>query len=93
MGRRPKATQSPPGIGPASMPADVDEVEITASKETWSEYTLKDGTVIRLRPVLAGAFRSRSQYNAEGEPIYGVRTAVIPDVRVSPALRRKGKQP
>jgi hypothetical protein len=60
MARRPKKTdQSAQGAGhlPGLSP-DMVEIEVIESKETWSEYKLKDGTTVRLRPILAGAFRS-----------------------------------
>ena len=62
-------------------PPDAIEVEITTSKETWSEYQLQDGTRLRIRPVLVGTFRAPGQWMPDGEPVYGAKMTFIADVR------------
>ena len=93
MARRPRPPQQPAAIDPRAgwPPSGADEIEIVESKEAWSTYTLKDGTVLRLRPVLAGVFRSRTQHNEAGEPLYGIRSGLVPDFQINPKLM-KGKK-
>jgi hypothetical protein len=82
-----RSAASPPRE--AGMPPGAVEVEVVESKEVWSEYMLKDGTRLRIRPVLAGAFHIRDQWMPDGEPVYGVRVGFITDVRAPLSLRRK----
>jgi hypothetical protein len=63
-------------------------VRVVEQIEPWNEYTLEDGTVLRMKVVLVEVQRT-SNYNAEGEPIYAIKSANILDAKVPPALKRK----
>ena len=65
------------------------EVEIVQSKEVWSEYQLKDGTTLRIKPVVAAALRVEGQYTADGDPVYAVKASLVTDVRAPSALKKR----
>jgi hypothetical protein len=43
---------------------------ITKADDEWSNYTLDDGTILRIRPKVENVFYEPGRYNASGEPIY-----------------------
>jgi hypothetical protein len=45
-------------------------VDITNSSPTWSDFTLADGSTIRVRPILTNVRYEPNRYNDRGEPIY-----------------------
>ena len=49
-------------------------VDDDASSERWSEYTLTDGAVIRLKTVVSSIVRLDGQYDGEGNPIYVIKS-------------------
>jgi len=59
-------------------------MEITESKEPWSEYTLDDGTKIRIRQTVINIVRLDDKKNANGEIIYAYQgqntMSVIPKI-------------
>jgi len=69
----------------------VDEgvlMHIVEQKENWSECTLEDGTVLRVRPVITEV-RKLKKLGADGKPAYGHKIALLSDVR-HPDKTRKG---
>lgn len=67
-----------------------EPVDIEGSKEGWSEYTLADGTIIRVKAVLLDAKRAVGQYDPSGEPIYVIQTALVNQVKSPDGLKKKG---
>jgi hypothetical protein len=57
------------------------EVEVLSAEESWSEYQLADGTVLRLKPIIIGISRVPDAQTAEGEPVYNMKSTLITDVR------------
>jgi hypothetical protein len=59
-------------------------VEVTESKEPWSEYTLEDGTKIRLKQTLVNVIRLDDKKNLNGEPVYSIQSqptmSIIPKI-------------
>lgn len=59
-------------------------LEITDSKEPWSEYTLEDGTKIRSRQAVINIVKLDDKKNANGEPVYVVQghqtMSIIPKI-------------
>lgn len=65
------------------------DVPISASSELWSELTLGDGTVLRVKQSVATVVRI-NEYDRDGNPIYVVRSApTIVLVQVPENLRQK----
>jgi hypothetical protein len=66
------------------------EVQVDESTERWSEFTLQDGTVMRVKVTVTSAVRVKDQYDAVGNPLYMVNFAPVTTlVSVPEALRKK----
>ena len=86
MARPAKKQTSPAGVN-RSAPAV--PVEIVSAKELWSEILLKDGTILRLRPIVVEARRARYEFSESGEPVYHVKTAIITTAKSPKKLHKK----
>jgi hypothetical protein len=64
----------------ASMPVST-EVEVLEAKEAWSEYRLADGTVLRVKPIMIAVSRVDHADDANGEPVYNMKSTLVTDVR------------
>ena len=68
---------------------DGAEVPVKESVERWTEVTLEDGTVLRLKITVFGAVRVDGEYDPEGNPAYQLKmTPVISTVSCDPKYRR-----
>lgn len=63
--------------------------DVVSSKEGWSEYTLDDGSVIRVKAVLLEVKRAVDQYTPDGDPIYLMQNALVNQVKAPDNLRKK----
>ncbi len=52
---------------------DAFDVPIRESTERWTELTLEDGAVVRVKPMILGVARVEGQWDQEGNPIYALR--------------------
>ena len=75
-----------PGFGTV----DAFEVGVDQSTERWSEITLMDGSVIRIKPIVIGAMRVEGKYDQEGNPVYSLKVNQVMVVASSPEHLRKG---
>ncbi|EAY57587.1 MAG: protein of unknown function [Leptospirillum rubarum] len=64
-------------------------VKVTFSKENWADYTLDDGTTIKLRPIVSDVYRVENEYDMEGNPLYVVKSANMMAVTSPEELKRK----
>jgi len=64
------------------------DLEFEAEKEPWCIYRLEDGTVLRVRQVLAKITRLTDRYKPDGEPIYTLVGSVIVHADVPPQLKK-----
>lgn len=71
-------------------PKEGSVVPITSAKESFSEYTLEDGTTLKMRPAVVEVVRLDETWDDEGNPTYLVRSAQIMTVEAPPGLRRGG---
>ena len=71
--------------GLVNLSAAVNEVEVLSAKESWSEYQLADGTVLRLKPIVTGISRVPEAQTVDGDPVYNMRSTLVTDIR--PARR------
>lgn len=69
---------------------DAFEVGVSESTERWSEVTLEDGSVLRLKPVVIAAARIEGQFDPEGNPIYQLKVNQIMITASAPEHLRKG---
>lgn len=64
---------------------------VTDSKEPWQEYQLIDGSTIRLKAIVSEIWRVDGEYDAEGNPLYAVKSQVFSSVHAPEHLKRKAK--
>jgi hypothetical protein len=76
---------------PSSPLRDGFEIGVKESTERWSEVTLEDGSVLRLKPSVMSAVRIVGEYDPEGNPMYAVKAAQILLIASSPEGLRKPK--
>ena len=66
-----------------------EQLEFEGEKEPWSVYKLEDGTVVKLKTILAGVSRLVDRYKPDGEPIYVLSVGGMPIIEVPPELRQQ----
>jgi hypothetical protein len=69
---------------------DAVEVDFAPLREDWNEYSLADGTRLKMKIVITKVFRTE-KYNPQGEPIYLVNSTNILNASVADDLL--GKNP
>lgn len=65
------------------------EVPIKSSGELWNEYLLEDGTVIRVKVIMTDVVKVENEFDAEGTPVYVIKSTMISSVSAPEHLRRK----
>lgn len=66
----------------------VGEVEVRTLQEFWNEYQLKDGMILKVRPVLVGATKTKF-FDPLGQPTYIVQSQNVTKVNVPDRLKKK----
>ncbi len=66
-----------------------EQLDFESEKEPWTVYKLEDGTILKLKTVLANVSRLVDRYKSDGEPIYVLGLAGIPALEVPPELKQK----
>jgi hypothetical protein len=81
----------PPGATPPNYnpQGPGEQRDVIASKDGWSEYTLSDGTVLRLKAALLDAKRAVNQYSPDGSPLYVFQFTIINQVIAPKSLYKK----
>jgi hypothetical protein len=65
------------------------DVQVAESTEKWTEATLEDGTVIRVKASVLGAVRVDGKWDQQGNPMYALKANIIMTlVSVPERLRR-----
>lgn len=52
-------------------------VPARSANESWNEYLLEDGTVIRIKLVMTDVYRVEGLYDNEGNPVYHVKSSNV----------------
>jgi len=86
-----KKTKSSSEPQKAPSAAEFDYVDITNSNELWSEFTLADGSILRLKPSLVDVQRQRGKFSPDGNPIYNINAGLLIGVRAPEGLRQGSK--
>jgi hypothetical protein len=63
-------------------------VDFKTGGESFNEYWCADGTTIRLKVVVTDIVRVKGAFNADGDPVYLVRSQNVLSVNAPDALRR-----
>ena len=74
---------------PASPLKEGVEVGVKESTERWSEITLDDGSVLRLKTSVIGAVRITGEFDPEGNPMYALKAGQVLVVASAPDNLRK----
>jgi anaerobic selenocysteine-containing dehydrogenase len=69
-------------------PAAETRVRVKRAAEAWSEITLGDGSIVRLRPAIINVVRLPGKFTNDGTPVYRVKSAMIMHVNAPSRLRR-----
>jgi len=71
---------------------DAIEVDFSEEKEFWNEYTLEDGTTLKVKLVLRGVKRL-ARYEPDGTPVYVINSMnVVRAINVPPEIKAKPKK-
>lgn len=76
-------------IGPDGKPHDAVYIPVTEAHETWNQYILDDGTVLRMKIVVTDVYRIEGQYDRDGNPIYQVKSTNVVTVLPPDSLKRE----
>lgn len=58
--------------------------------EHWNEYLIDDGSVVRVKLVVTEIMRIDDEYDAEGNPVYLVKSANVMAITAPDNLRKGG---
>ena len=76
-------------INYAGQEVDATPIEINQANETWNQYLLDDGTVLKMKLVATKVLRIDDRYDEENNPVYVVKSANIVSVNAPDNLKRK----
>ena len=76
-----------PGDAPPS--GEGASMQIVKSDEQWNNYTLADGTTLRIRPIVTEVVRYEERFTSDGDPLYGMKATLIVDTKAPKTLRRR----
>ena len=62
-------------ILPDGRSAEAVEVPVESANEKWSEFTLQDGTVLKVKVNLVNIVRVDGEYDPAGGPVYQLNAA------------------
>jgi hypothetical protein len=74
---------------PNSPLKDGIEVGVRESTERWSEVTLEDGSVLRLKPSVISAIRMEGEFDPEGNPMYALKAGQVVVIASAPDNLRR----
>lgn len=69
---------------PTGQQVDGFEVPVEETTERWTDVTLEDGTVLRVKTTVLSALRQSGQWDMEGHPIYIIKSAPVVTIVSSP---------
>jgi hypothetical protein len=69
---------------------DVDglEVRFRSNHEEWNDYTLEDGSNIRMKAVVSEIVRLDGEFDGEGNPIYLVKSTNVLVIKAPDNLKK-----
>ncbi len=79
-----------PQFGVPPITGQLEQRRITNVKEGISEYTLDDGTVLRVKPAIVDIKRAIDQYGVDGKPLYILTLTNITETASPARLMRPG---
>jgi hypothetical protein len=73
---------------PDGREVDATEIGFRSSGEHWNEYLVDDGTVIRIKIIATEVVRIDDEYDADGNPVYVVKSGNVMAISAPEDLRR-----
>ncbi len=64
-------------------------IPVQQAQEGWSQYFLADGSIVKMKVVVTDVFRVDNAYDAEGNPIYYVKSTNVVSVNAPQELKKK----
>ncbi len=64
-------------------------VSVRSSQEYWNEYLLDDRSTLKFKTVVTEVYRIEDQHDAEGNPVYFVKSVNVLSVNAPEDLRKK----
>ncbi len=65
------------------------EVRFKSVREDWNEYDIDDGTTVRIKVIVSDVMRLVDQFDAEGNPVYVVKSGNTMFVKSPDHLKKK----
>ena len=79
--------------GPDGSDVDGTVVHVDTSRESFCEFTLVDGTVLRAKPAIQRIVRLDNEYDSEGNTIYLINSNIqVSIVYIQSHLTKGGKE-
>lgn len=66
---------------------DAEELEFEPLRESWNEYRTEDGTLLKVKTVVAKITRLNA-YTNEGDPVYNVTSTNVVTATVQPQMKK-----
>ncbi|MDE0428571.1 MAG: hypothetical protein OXH98_02270 [Caldilineaceae bacterium] len=70
---------------------DAVVVPIKESTERWTDVTLEDGTLLKIKPVIAKVARAVDSYDKDGTPVYSIKVNPVVDVDAPEHLKENAQ--
>ena len=67
---------------------DVSEIPITEATEHFNQYTLEDGSIIKVKGTATKVLRVDNQFLPDGNPVYIVYMTAVTSVQSSPLAQK-----
>jgi hypothetical protein len=77
---------------PSGENVEAAEVEVEESTERWSEFRLRDGTILRGKVTILSVTRVDGHYDPQGNPMYQMNISPVMAVSNVPERLRKKAQ-
>lgn len=68
---------------------EATELLFRAAAESWNEYLVDDGSLLRLKIVVTEVNRLEGEYDDEGQPVYAIKSVNTMRVSAPKHLRRE----
>jgi hypothetical protein len=77
-----------PGQTAVYKPNQLEQRYIRKIDDKWAEYTLDDGSIVKLKATLIDAKRVKDSYAPDGSPLYNMQLTLVTEVAAPEALRK-----
>ena len=68
---------------------DGEDISFSVNREDWNSYQLHDGTELRMRLIVSQVIRIPGEYDADGNPVYSIKSSNMAVTIAPDALKRE----